>query len=442
MRKCQKCLSYWSVCALLLVTTACTKSSPARPSDTGAAPAGEAVTSATVNGITLTTPTLVTPVVGQRYRFADQPLTLTIRNAATTGATALTYTFQVATDANFSNIAFQRENVAEGTGGQTSLKIDKLAGDKDYFWRVRANSGGSNGPFGAPRAFNVGPEVVLQAPGLTTPGNGANLSGNGLLITNNVARTGPAGPISYRFDVADSSSFGNIVFTRTVGEGGGGQTSVVMDARLTSQATYFWRVTASDPSNGVTGPVSSTFSFKYVPFDMRDAIMVNSPPDMATWPETAKITSINFSPGAFEVDFDRRDSGDRWPDVTPAGWSGALQYTLGMCVQVTGQWYCSGVVQFWYGRTLSDSAPPSAVGYEWFYDPVRWGPMFLHQPAEGELVGLFVSSGNTRDGGNFTRASCPRVCERSNVVLLPWTNGFASYAYSTAVKAIANAIKP
>jgi hypothetical protein len=436
----KKCLSFWSACALLVVTTACTKSSPARPSETGAAPAGEAVTSATVNGITLTTPTLVTPTAGQRLRFAEQPLTLTIKNAVSSGSGALTYTIQVASDANFTQIAYSKDGVAEGTGGQTSLKIDKLAGNKDYFWRARANSGGAGGPYTAGRAFNVGPEVVLQAPTLVTPSNGANLSSNGLLVVNNVDRTGPVGPISYKFDVSDSTSFGSLAFTRTVSEGGG-QTSVTMDAKLTSQATYYWRVTPSDPSNQVTGPTSSTQSFRYVPFSMSDAGIVNSPPDLASWPETAKITSINFTPGAFEVEFDRRDGPNRWPDVVPAGWDGALQYTLGMCAQTNGSWYCSGVVQFWYGRTLHDSAPPSAVGYEWFYDPVRWGPLFLHQPNEGDSVGLFVASGNLRDGQNFTRASCPRVCERSNVALVPWTNGFASYAYSSAVRAIAAATR-
>jgi hypothetical protein len=139
----KKCLSFWSACALLVVSAACTKSSPARPSETGAAPAGEAVTSATVNGITLTTPTLVTPTAGQRLRFAEQPLTLTIKNAVSSGGGALTYTIQVAGDANFTQIAYAKDGVAEGTGGQTSLKIDKLAGNKDYFWRARANSGGA-----------------------------------------------------------------------------------------------------------------------------------------------------------------------------------------------------------------------------------------------------------------------------------------------------------
>jgi len=434
----KKCFLVWSACALVVVTTACTKSSPARPSETGAAPAGEAVTSATVNGVTLTTPTIASPTAGQKFRFAEQPLTVTINNAASTSSTALTYSFQVATDAAFTAIAFSKDGVAQGTGNTTSIKIDsKLAGNKDYFVRARANSGSSAGPYSASKTFNVGPEVVIQAPALASPSNGGNLSSKGTLTAANASRSGPAGAISYRFEVATSSAFTSIVLTKTEAEGGGGQTSTIMDASLTSQATYFWRVTALDQTNAVSSPASSVFSFKYVPFDMRDAVIVNSPPDLGSWPEAAKITSIQFSPDAFQVDFDKRDGPGRWPDVVPAGWDGALQYTLGLCGQVNGpQWYCSGVVQFWYGRSLHDSAPPSHVGFEWFYDPVRWGPLYLHQPADGELVGLFVASGNLRDGNNLNRANCPAVCERSNVALVPWTNDYASYTYATAVKVL------
>ena len=196
------------------------------------------------------------------------------------------------------------------------------------------------GPYSASKTFNVGPEVVIQAPALTSPGNGGNLSSKGTLTTANAVRSGPAGAISYRFEVATASNFSSSVLTKTEGEGGGGQTSALMDANLTSQATYFWRVTAIDSTNAVSSPASSVFSFKYVPFDMRDAVIVNSPQDLGSWQENARITSINFSPDAFEVEFDRRDGPGRWPDMTPAG--GTVPFsTLGLCAQVNGpQWYC------------------------------------------------------------------------------------------------------
>ena len=55
--------------------------------------------------------------------------------------------------------------------------------------------------------------------------------------------------------------------------------------------------------------------------------MVSSPQDFANWAETAKITSVQFFPDSFWVDFDRRTGPDRWPDM-PFG-DGSLEYTLG-----------------------------------------------------------------------------------------------------------------
>src|SRR5262245_983119 len=145
-----KKMSVWSrlasvsiVITLGVVLTSCTKSSPVRPSESGTAEQGASVTDAST-GVTVTTPSPVTPNVNQQFRFVEQPVRLTIKNAAATGSAPLTYTFQVASDAGFNNIAYTKE-AAEGSGGQTSLVIDKLAGDKTYFWRARANSGGVQG---------------------------------------------------------------------------------------------------------------------------------------------------------------------------------------------------------------------------------------------------------------------------------------------------------
>jgi hypothetical protein len=383
-------------------------------------------------GLTITAPQLVTPADGQRFRFGDQALTLTVKNAAATGSSTLTYTFQVASDAAFGSIVYSKDGVAEGNG-QTSLKIDKLAGDKDYFWRARANAGSLAGPFSRGRGFNVGPEVVLQAPVLSAPANNGQAGGSVVSLTvANAGRSGPVGPIVYRFEVSDSNAFANLIGVATVAEQEG-QTTAQISAQLTPNATYFWRVQATDPSNGVTGPFSSVFSFRYVPFDLSQAVILNSPQDLARWPEAAKITRIDIDPFAFRVDFDKRQGPGKWPETVPPGWKGGLQYTLGMCVNPTGnQWYCSAVVQFWDGRALTDSTPPSYVGRNWFYDG-RWAPILGYQPSDGETVGLFVGSGNLRDGNNLNLANCPRVCERSNVAMITWTNGgVANYNFSLA----------
>lgn len=412
-----KSLSLWSALALSVATAACQKSSPARPTELAASSGSASVTDANT-GITITSPQLTTPATNQQFKFADQPLTLTVKNAVQTGSAPMTYTFEVATDAGFASKVYAKENVAEGANGSTALQIDTLPGPlaKSYFWRARATAGSVAGLFTTGRGFGVGPQVVIQAPVVASPTQGATLGSNGTLAVTNAARTGPAGALLYRFEVSDSSTFGSLVFASTVDEQSG-QTSVSMTAKLTSGATYFWRVQVSDPANQVTSPYSSVSSFKYVPFDMAQATIVNSPRDLGSWPETAKITRVEFTSGPFLVDFDRRTGSNRWPD-TPFG-TGDLQYTLGLCGNIRGQWYCSAVVQFWYGRELEASGPSYGISYEWFYDPVRWGPMAGYQPDDGETVGVFVAAGNLRDG-SYNLATCPRVCERSNVQFVQW----------------------
>lgn len=413
-----KALSIGGACALVIATVACEKSSPARPSDVE-----KTTQTATVvdekTGVTLTTPAAVSPDNNKQFKNVEQPVTLTVKNAVTTGSSALTYGFEVATDAAFANKVFSKDGVAE-TSGQTSLKIDRLTPDQNYFWRAHASVGSLAGPNSAPRAFTIGPEVILQTPALVSPGDNGSASGTPTLTVNNVARSGPAGQVFYRFEVATNASFGALAFVGTVPEQAGGQTSFSVTVPSNTPAgTYFWRVQASDPSNAVTSAFSSTFSFRFQPFDMHQAVILDSPRDLANWGETAHITSVIFSPDAFLVDFDRRDGPNRWRDQRFG--SGSLQYTLGMCVNPNlNQWYCSAVVQFWYGRDLAASTPPSYVGRNWFYDG-RWAPIVGYQPSNGETVGLFVGAGNLRDQ-TYGAEACPTICERSNVAMVQWHN--------------------
>ena len=258
-----KSFGIWSALALLVITTACQKTSPTRPSDEGASGTASAVTDA-VTGVTLTSPTLLTPAVNQQFKFVEQPVTLTVKNAVTTGTTALTYLFEVATDAAFGTKVYTKDGVAEGAGGQTSVKIDALAGPaaKTYFWRARVTSGTLAGPYTTGRAFGVGPQVILGIPSLAAPVNGAQaFSPVGLTITN-ITRTGPAGGIVYTVDVARDNGFGSLIYSVDVAEGGDGQTVVtVPSGSLQGGVTYFWRAKAADATNKITTPYSATASF-------------------------------------------------------------------------------------------------------------------------------------------------------------------------------------
>ena len=150
--------------------------------------------------------------------------------------------------------------------------------------------------------------------------------------------------------------------------------------------------------------------------DLSTAVVENSPPDVASWPETAKITTFDMNTDGVFVDFTKRDGAGSWPDV-PFGDGGSLEYTLWIVIDVGGTWYTSGCIQFWRdpSHVLRNGGPPSGYASNWYYDSIRWGPMVGHQPVPGETVGFFVTAGNER---NVKDDSCCAVKERSNVIVI------------------------
>ena len=418
-----------SVALLCGVAIGCQKASPTRPSaDDTASVAAASVTDART-GATIIAARPASPATGATIAWAQQPITVSVTNGVSSNSSPLTYTFEVSSDSSFSKLDFSKSGVAAGNG-TTSVAVDKLAGARTYYWRAQANPANGTGPYSTVRTFTVGPEVTLGIPSLAAPVNGAQAFSPVVLSINNVARTGPAGVIVYTVDVARDTAFSSLVFSSDVAEGGNGQTVVSLPlSALQNGVTYYWRAKATDSTNKITTGYSATANFLSQSFNFATAKMWDSPPDLAVWPETAKITAIDFTGDAMIVDFDRRDGPNRWPDQVPPGFAGALEYTLGMCRFVEGGWHCAGVVEFWYDRPLDSTAPPSRFWREWWYDSARWGPLASNPPVEGELVGIFVGAGDLR-GRAWTRATCPGICERSNIQFVPFAmNSTASYRY-------------
>ncbi len=272
--------------------------------------------------------------------------------------------------------------------------------------------------------------VVINAPTAVSPGGNAIVSSTQpMLLLTNATRSGPAGTVAYRFQLTQDVAFVSNVMEWSVPEGST-QTSLVVPQALAGGATYFWRAQASDGS--ATGPWSSilTFTTPSGPsapgpggagddLNMAVATILNSPSDLASWPVTTSLQVVDMGPGGISVQFSKKDGAGRWPDVTPPGWDGPLQYTLGMCLFINSRWYCSAVVEFWYGLDRSGGAPGD-YATNWFYDPVRWSPMTGHQPAVGETIGIFVCAGDCR---NNTKGTLSPVRERSNVVLVRQPSG-------------------
>ena len=147
--------------------------------------------------------------------------------------------------------------------------------------------------------------------------------------------------------------------------------------------------------------------------------------DVVNWPVTTQIRVIDANFGGWFVDFSAKNS---WPEVTPPGWDGGIQYTLWAVENINGQWITAGGVEFWKGLARQ-GGPPSRLAGNWYYSSGVWGELASHQPAPGEQVGFFVTAGDQR--AKDVRA----VTERSNVVLIPYpTDGGAYYPFARMPK--------
>ncbi len=389
-----------------------------------------------IAGVNITAPQPLSPSPNAEIAIDQQPVTLTVKNAGTNGVRPLSYTFQVAADSGFAQQLYARAAIPPGESQTSEQVADKFGAPGTYYWRARAEDGANTGNWTSAVAFTIYIPVVIGAPNPVQPAAGTVVSTQRPVFTvGNAARTGPAGTIRYALQVAQDVAFtqgvlGGIFPEQT------GQTAMTLDQDLPAGQQLFWRVQAGDDKNH--GPWSPTLDFRTaaapppspgpgpIPapspgtpaaadmFNLSAATMYNSPTDLASWPITTALSSVSITPSGFSVEFSKKDGAGRWPDVTPPGWSGGLQYTLGMCLNINGQWACSATIEFWNGLQES-GGPPGQIARNWFYDPIRWGPMTGHQPAVGETIGFFVCAGDCR---NNVKGDLSPVRERSNVVLI------------------------
>ncbi len=392
-----------------------------------------------IPGVDISAPKMLEPLPGTKIPSANQPVTLLIENAGSNGARPLTYSFEIATDSAFASKVFSRDGITPGDAGRTSLRLsDALSSGRTYFWRARAQDGANTGPYSTGAAFDVFTPIVLDVPGLASPPpNSILLSVRPTFIVRNAARSGPAGAISYLIDLADSDAFTNKVATWTAAETPN-QTTLTTPVDLVSGKVYYWRARAYDPTT--TGPFSSTQAFQVVAvtppaatpvptpsgpnagdaINLNLATIHNSPADVASWPVTTTLTRLDLTPSGAHLEFGKQSS---WPEVTPPGWSGGLQYTLWIVLNINGQLHASGCIEYWRGL-YENGGPVTQYAQNWYFDAVRWGVMTGHQPAVGEQVGFFVTSGDARNNGPNS------VRERSNIVVVTFpSSGGRSFSF-------------
>jgi hypothetical protein len=367
---------------------------------------------------TMATGTLKSPADQTTYKYKDQPITLTTANGMSTGTNPPSYVFEVSADSAFGTKAYASAKVAAGSNGQTSVTLDKtLDGGtattaKQYYWRVQLFDGDEGGPYSPVQKFSIKAPVSISAPVLVSPINGETTGAIPHFVVNNSAQSGAVGTIAYNYQVSRNNTFTDKVESGFATQQSGTQTAWDGKISLTGGTTYYWRVWANDADSN-SSDYSATGSFRVQVFDPTKAFFWNNP-HIGKWTETSQITRVDFSQGYVVVDFDKRQGAGKWPEVPFGdGGPGKIQYTLGMCFFISGEWNCSAVIQFWDGRELEAGGRADEIGINWYYDG-RWGAMNGYQPKWGELVAIFAANGNVRDSMSWG------IEQRTNFLFIPY----------------------
>jgi hypothetical protein len=277
--------------------------------------------------------------------------------------------------------------------------------------------------------------VSPQSGGLTTVFTGAWTSLNAVTCSYSVDGGGTV-PIACNSMLSATGARGGGVgahsFTITATGAGGVGTCSAGWTVLASEADMGSPPDLSGPPQAFDLALAPDLTMAPSMLDLHDATIEDNPAGLADWPVTTTITDLEFQYNGMDgihVEFSKRDGPGSWPDVTPPGWTGSLQYTLGMAERINGRWYASAAIQFWRGLAQSGGnvGADQQVAKNWYYDG-RWGAMAGYQPAAGETIGVFVVAGNVR--GVTDDGTQSPVRERSNVVVVPMpTAAGAKYTF-------------
>lgn len=399
-----KKLHLFSALALLAAAVACAQS-PVTPTGT----------------VTLTTASLTGPANGSSIANLSQPVTLTITNGKVASNDAVTYTFEVASDAAFATKVVSQD-VAQGSGGTTSLKLGTLPAGADYYWRTKTTAAGSSSPFTSPLKFSIGAAIVVQTPTPVSPLTGTTgMAQRPTFTVTNAVRSGPVTALSYRFEVSTSSTFATITQSATVAEGTT-RTSWTPTTDLAPSTTFFWRAQAVDSASGVTSGYSTSQSgTTLVVIDLSKANFQRFV-NVTNWPITDTVRAVEQDgnePGPMCIDHSKRGI---WPTT---------DFFEDPETQVeSNQWYIANIGGIWYAGSGENMRPnqickqgqtSEAIGP----DGTWGGPMDTWRPRAGELVGYMV----TTPARWFP--AMQTVNERSNIVIQPWVD---TRSKSSAIK--------
>ena len=125
---------------------------------------------------------------------------------------------------------------------------------------VLALDGCSDNGGGGNNGGSTGGSVTITAPGIVSPANGSQVTGQVTFTVSNVTVSGGGGTPTYTFQVAGDSGFADIIAQAAgIAQGGGGQTSWTAGSEVGGQ--IFWRARAS--VGATQSPFSAVGNFQF-----------------------------------------------------------------------------------------------------------------------------------------------------------------------------------
>jgi len=371
---------------------------------------------APVGVVTLTTASLTSPSNGSSIANLSQPVTLTVTNGKVASTDSVTYTFEVATDTGFATKVVSQD-VAQGSGSTTSLKLGTLPAGATYYWRTKTSAGGSSSPYSSSLAFSIGAAIVVQAPTPVSPLTGATgLAQRPTFTITNSVRSGPVTSLSYRFDVSTSSSFATVLQSATVAEGTT-RTSWTPTSDLAGGTTYFWRALAVDSASGVTSSFSTAQSATTLVVIDLSRVNYQRFVNIKDWPITDTIRAVSQDGSPFA-----NPEGTMCIDHTKRGiWPTSPFFGDPEVPVESNQWYFAFINGTWYGGSGENMRPNQICKQGQMSENIgpdgTWGgPMDTWRPRPGELVGYMMTT-----PARFW-PSMKTVDERSDMVIQPWVD--------------------
>jgi hypothetical protein len=416
MRRSQAVLSVLLLPVLFLSACERTKSAtPLSPSIAGP-----------IEGVEISSPSVVSPAPNVRIASDTQPITFVIENADSNGVRPLSYLLEVATDADFSAKVFSQTGITPGEG-KTSYRLpNALGAERVYYWRVKAYDGANEGEFTPPMSFTIFTPVSIGVPGLLSPADGATLpTRNPTLRVQNPAATGPYGDLYIVVEVALDGAMSNRVHVAEFPADEGQTTYTISDA-FTPNTRFFWRARARSTSKHI-GDWSTVYSFRTpalatgpapspgggggnIPppsandqIDLRQVSFVGRDANIGGWPVTSTITSAFHSGSDICIGHTKAGA---WPRLPFFDTGAEIEGNQWFFAMIGGKWH--GGANEWLrpGQTCKNVEGHIGRGGYVGTSMENW------TPKAGELIGVAVTTPSR--GGQIGGA------ERSNVVLIRW----------------------